>query len=195
MTRVIPLGIAGHNWSARKLAAAAMADAKLTNPHRVCQGANAALVMAIAHGIREACSAEEVFTHTVAGAKALELHPAVITALESAAEAPAAADVPQTGPSTLQTAFHELLYADSLANGVMGVAEMGGEAGTNAAVTGALLGAVHGYHAIPPTWVRKAVTSRPVPGLDGVTRPRPRSLWCVDALVLAEQLFAMGEHT
>ena len=194
LSRVVPLAIAGHNWSARKLAAAAMEDAKLTNPHPICQGANAALVMAIAHGIREACTAEEVFTHTVAGAKALELHHVVIETLEAAADSSAPPDSAQNATSTLQSAFHELLYADSFANGIMGVAEIGGEAGTNAAVTGALLGAVHGFRSIPPSWVRQVITSRPAVGLPDVYRPRPRPLWCVDALVLAEQLFSLGEH-
>ena len=194
LSRIVPLAIAGHNWSARKLAAAAKEDAKLTHPHPICQGANAALVMAIAHAIREACGAEEVFTHTVAGAKALGLHPQVIEALEAAADAPAPSAATQTVLSTIQSAFHELLYADSFANGIMGIAEAGGEAGTNAAVTGALLGAVHGFRAIPPTWVQQVLTSRPAVGLADVFRPRPRPLWCVDALTLAEQLFSLSEH-
>ncbi len=46
-----------------------------------------------------------------------------------------------------------LAHASSFAEGVDWIVHEGGDADTNAAVTGALLGARHGFSAIPPEWV------------------------------------------
>ncbi len=53
-------------------------------------------------------------------------------------------------------AFWELLHAPSFEAALVDVVNRGGDTDTNAAVTGALLGAFHGEDAIPPPW-RKAV--------------------------------------
>jgi ADP-ribosylglycohydrolase len=53
-------------------------------------------------------------------------------------------------------AFWELLHAPSVEAALVDVVNRGGDTDTNAAVTGALLGAFHGEDAIPPPW-RKAV--------------------------------------
>ncbi len=53
-------------------------------------------------------------------------------------------------------AFWELLHAPSLQAGLTDVVNRGGDADTNGAIAGALLGAVHGEGAIPQAW-RQAV--------------------------------------
>lgn len=53
-------------------------------------------------------------------------------------------------------AFWELLHAPSFEAALVDVVNRGGDTDTNAAITGALLGAFHGEDAIPPPW-RKAV--------------------------------------
>jgi hypothetical protein len=54
------------------------------------------------------------------------------------------------------------------------------------------MGAVHGARALPPAWVDRVLTCRPIAGLPGVVRPRPRAYWPVDLLVLAERLVVLG---
>ena len=60
-------------------------------------------------------------------------------------------------------AFWELLHAPSFAAGVIDAANRGGDADTNAAIAGALLGAHHGRVAIPDAWVGRAILGDPSP--------------------------------
>lgn len=64
----------------------------------------------------------------------------------------------------------------------------GGDTDTNAAICGALLGAVYGLDAISAQWVDQVLNCRPKAGHLGVNRPRPECFWPVDALELAEGL-------
>jgi hypothetical protein len=64
----------------------------------------------------------------------------------------------------------------------------GGDTDTNAAITGALLGAVYGREGVPVQWVDKILTCRPETGQPHIRRPRPKCFWPVDALELAECL-------
>lgn len=66
-----------------------------------------------------------------------------------------------------------------------------GDTDTNAAIAGALLGAVHGRDAIPPQWLRSILSCRPLPK-SGTSHPRPIEFWPVDALRLAEKLLVLG---
>ncbi|MCA3015462.1 MAG: ADP-ribosylglycohydrolase family protein [Myxococcaceae bacterium] len=54
-------------------------------------------------------------------------------------------------------AFWELFHAPSFEVGVRDAANRGGDADTNAAVTGVLLGAVFGERAIPPEWAERVL--------------------------------------
>jgi ADP-ribosyl-[dinitrogen reductase] hydrolase len=55
--------------------------------------------------------------------------------------------------TTLALALHALVATDDYATGVAEVIALGGDTDTNAAVTGALLGARHGESAIPSRWL------------------------------------------
>lgn len=90
-------------------------------------------------------------------------------------------------------AFYRLLHSESLEDAVVETVRCGGDTDTNAAICGALLGAVHGRDAIPKQWVDRVLTCRPIKGVAGVHRPRPRGMWPVDALVLAERLLQAGD--
>jgi hypothetical protein len=72
-----------------------------------------------------------------------------------------------------------------------GTVACGGDTDTNAAIAGALLGAVHGRDAIPLQWRMAVLTCRPV-ALSGVHHPRPTACWPDDALTLAEALLALA---
>jgi len=75
-----------------------------------------------------------------------------------------------------------------LEQGVVGTVMCGGDTDTNAAIAGALLGAVHGIAAIPAQWRDAVLSCRPEAGQPGVNKPRPPEFWALDALELAEQL-------
>jgi ADP-ribosyl-[dinitrogen reductase] hydrolase len=66
----------------------------------------------------------------------------------------------------------------------------GGDTDTNAAIAGALLGAVHGREAVPAQWRSMLLSCRPLP--PRAHRPRPRAYWPVDVMEVAERLLLTG---
>ena len=75
----------------------------------------------------------------------------------------------------------------------MDTVHRGGDTDTNAAICGALLGAVHGRGAVPERWVDRLLNCRPKEGNPNVYRPRPECYWPVDALELAERLVSLPQ--
>ncbi|HEX6608833.1 MAG TPA: ADP-ribosylglycohydrolase family protein, partial [Chloroflexia bacterium] len=69
-----------------------------------------------------------------------------------------------------------------------------GDTDTNAAIAGALLGAIYGAGTVPDQWRAVLLDCRPAQGAPGVHRPRPEMYWPVDALDLAGQLLAAGRR-
>ena len=92
----------------------------------------------------------------------------------------------------LQNAFWQLLHAASPEEGIVGTVMCGGDTDTNAAIAGALLGAVHGREAIPFAWRDRILSCRPISGMAGVHHPRPEAFWPMDALYVAERLVWLG---
>jgi len=92
-----------------------------------------------------------------------------------------------------QNALWQLLHAPSLEEGVVDSVIRGGDTDTNAAIAGALLGAVHGLEAIPAQWRDKLLNCRPEAGMPQVRHPRPECFWPVDALYIAQCLVAGGD--
>jgi ADP-ribosylglycohydrolase len=92
---------------------------------------------------------------------------------------------------TLQAAFHALLHAPTLEEGVVATVRRGGDTDTNAAVAGALLGAVYGRPAIPTQW-REMVLSCRSHALRA-PHPRPMAYWPADVLEVAECLLIAGQ--
>ena len=91
-----------------------------------------------------------------------------------------------------RNALWQLLHADSLEQGVIDTVMRGGDSDTNAAIAGALLGAVHGLGAIPKQWADSVLNCRPKAGRRGVRRPRPECFWPADALELAADLIGIN---
>jgi ADP-ribosylglycohydrolase len=192
LMRISPLGIygAGGGLSINAIAERARLDSALTHPHPVCQDACAVFVAAIATAIRNGSDAEATFQMAVNTAS----HKAVNEVLYRARfEMP---DDFLTNDGwvliALQNAFYQLLHAPDFRSGLQATVEAGGDADTNGAIAGALLGAVHGREAIPPTWRRAVLTCRALAEA-GALRPRPREFWPVDALELAENLLLAGQ--
>ena len=165
-------------------------NAALTHPNPVFLQANALFTMAIAHAIASGCDAEKLYQNIRRWAVDMAVEPAPMDAILGAAEAPPADFVQQQGWVLIafRNALWQLLNTPSFEAGVVDTVIRGGDTDTNAAICGALLGAVYGLDAIPAQWVDRVLNCRPKAGHPGVHRPRPEWLWPVDALELANRL-------
>lgn len=194
LMRLSPLAIWGHALPAEHLAGYAVADARLSHPHPTCLAANAVVAVALGAAIREGLDPEATWAVAVQQAQ-IEGDPAVTERLHAARLGPPdGADGPHQGwvLVALQNAFHQLLSAPSVEDGLARTIALGGDTDTNAAIAGALLGAVHGARSLPAQWVDRVLSCRPLSSVAGVRRPRPKRYWPVDALLLAERLVRLG---
>ncbi len=196
LMRIAPLPIWGHRLPVERLVEHARQDSQLTHPHPVCQDSVAAFCIAVAQALRGGTT-EQVYRAALDWAEA-HGEPTVAEALRAAAEPPKRQ--PPVDGSTqgwvlhaLRTAFHQLLHAPSLEEGIVRTISLGGDTDTNAAIAGALLGARHGRAGVPDRWRRVILSCRPM-AASGARRPRPYPFWPVDALYQAEALVALGER-
>src|SRR5579859_224370 len=194
LMRISPLGIWGAFRRPSEVADAARQDARLTHPHSVCQDASAVLAVTVAAAIRDGLDPGQAYTYALTWSRTEGVPPAVLSALESAEHTAPADFMRQQGwvLIALQNAFFRLLHAPSLEAAVVDTVRAGGDTDTNAAICGALLGAVYGREAIPVQWQRMVLSCRPMPGQPGVEQPRPAVFWPTDTLLLAERLLAAG---
>ncbi len=190
LMRISPLGIFG--WRrAQEAALHARADSALTHPNEVCREACAAFVRAVAAAVAGA-NARGAYEAALSEARTGN-SPAVIEALVNAGNS-GPDDVPASRGwvlVALQNAFYQLLHAPSFEEGLVSTVMAGGDTDTNAAVCGALLGAVHGRDAIPLNWRQMVLSCRALPAARAA-RPRPPEFWPVDVLDLAELLLLAG---
>ena len=190
MMRISPLGIFGANHDAELVTEWARQDAAITHPHPVCQQANALFTMAIAYAIRQGCDGRGLYEQIVTWAEDMKVDGSLLEAVRGAAESPPADYVRQQGwvLTAFRNALWQLLHATNLEEAVVDTIMRGGDTDTNAAICGALLGAVWGRTAIPDQWTECVLNCRPAAGQPNVRRPRPECFWPVDALELAERL-------
>ncbi len=193
MMRQSPLAIWGWRLDEGALAALVHADTTLTHSNQVCQDASSALLVALAATIREGLTGAEAYEHACAWDQAHGSSPTVTAALNAARSAAPAFET-NAGHVlvALQNAFHQALHAPSFEAGIVDTVMSGGDPDTNAAITGALLGAIHGVVAVPEQWRSAVLGCRPAQGAPGVLNPRPELYWPVDALELAEKLLQSG---
>ena len=190
MMRISPLGIFGANYGLEQVAEWAREDAALTHPHPVCQQANSLYASAIAYAVRTGCEPQELYERIQTWAENIPAEPTLMSAIDGAATAPPAEYMHQQGwvLTAFRNALWQLLHAENLEEAVVDTVQRGGDTDTNAAICGALLGAVHGREAVPKRWVDQLLNCRPKEGDPNVRRPRPECYWPVDALELAEHL-------
>lgn len=195
MMRISPLGIFGAKHDAGLVAEWARQDAAITHPHPVCQQANALFTMAIARTIRQGCDGRDLYEQIVTWTEDMKVDRSLLEAVRGASESPPADYVRQQGwvLTAFRNALWQLLHATNLEEAVVDTVMRGGDTDTNAAICGALLGAVHGRDAVPGQWVDSLLNCRPAAGQPNVRRPRPECFWPVDALELAERLLKSGE--
>ncbi len=196
LMRAAPLGILGAGAEPGHASRWAAEDAQLTHPHAVCRHANAVFAASLAFAIREGADARAVHEFALSEARRIHAEAVVLEVLQRAATARPDDYATNQGHViiALQNAFYQALHAPSFEEGVVDTIMYGGDTDTNAAIAGALLGAIHGRAAIPFQWLDRLLTCRPIRGLAGVHRPRPKACWPVDALVVAEQLLWLGRQ-
>jgi len=192
MMRISPLGIFGAGFELNQVAEWAMQDAALTHPNLICQQANALFAMGIAHAIQSGCDGKDLYQHIRQWALDMPVEPALLETIDNAADEPPVDYVHQQGwvMIAFQNALYQLLHASSLEAGVVDTIMRGGDTDTNAAICGALLGAVCGREAIPAQWLDGLQNCRPEAGHPRVHHPRPKCFWPVDVLELAERLIS-----
>jgi ADP-ribosyl-[dinitrogen reductase] hydrolase len=204
LMRVAPLGVFGHAADPGQVMAWARADAKLTHPHPVCQDASAVFAAAVAYAVRTGAAAGDVYRFARELADAENLHADLRATLAVAEAGPPGDFQHQMGwvRIALQNAFHQLLRTagPSAASptaatphaALVDTVGRGGDTDTNAAICGALVGAVHGVPAWPASFVDRVLTCRPINLVPGGRHPRPRDFWPVDLPMLAERLLVLG---
>jgi len=190
MMRISPLGIFGAGFELNQVVEWAMQDAALTHPNLICQQANALFAMGIAHAIQSGCDRKELYHYIRLWAADMPVEPALLDTTHKAAEEPPADYVHQQGWVLIafQNALYQLLHATSLEAGVVNTIMHGGDTDTNAAICGALLGAVCGREAMPAQWLDGLQNCRPEAGHPRIRHPRPECFWPVDVLELAGNL-------
>ena len=190
MMRISPLGIFGAKHDLEEVARWAQEDAAITHPNRICMQANAMYAMAIAHAIRTGAKAGELYASMLLWMREMDIEQKLSEIIQRAAEEKPADFVILQGwvLKAFQNALYQLLHTSSVEEGVVNTIMQGGDTDTNAAIAGALLGAVHGRKSIPETWIITLQNCRPEVNQPNVHRPRPECLWPVDALELARQL-------
>ncbi len=192
LMRVSPLAIFG---AADPVSAARMAseDSALTHPHPLCRDACAAYVRAIAEVIARGGDGEAAWGFAMEEARRPGRDPGVAEMLEAARLGPPDEYYRQMGwvRIAFHNAFHQALSAPSFEEGVVDTVGRGGDTDTNAAIAGALLGAIHGREAVPSRWRNKLLVCRALREA-GARRPRPMEFWPADALELAEALLLAG---
>jgi ADP-ribosylglycohydrolase len=91
----------------------------------------------------------------------------------------------------LENAFYRLACAASPEESLIATVGCGGDTDTNAAIAGALLGAVQGRPAFPSRWIYPVLACRPLAEA-AAPRPRPMEYWPDDVLEVAEALLNSG---
>jgi ADP-ribosylglycohydrolase len=193
LMRLSPLAIHGALKPRLMAAQWARQDAALTHPHSICQDANALFAVAIGLAIQEGPTPQELYQDLLAWGQSQKLHPELLKACLSAAQEPPTHYSSQMGWVLIAVgnAIWQLLHAPNFEEALVDTVSHGGDTDTNAAIAGALLGAVYGLEAIPAQWRETVLNCRPKVGDPNVKRPRPECFWPTDALTLASQL--MGE--
>ncbi len=193
LMRVSPLGVFGARHPLEDVARWAAEDARLTHPHPVCVQVNQLYAMAAARAVATGCDGPALFDEVRAWATRRGVDVSILEVLELAETAPPADFMHLRGWVLIafHNAMHHLRHTASPAEAIVRTIGGGGDTDTNAAIAGALVGAVHGLDAFPREWVDTVLACRPAAGAPGVERPRPERYWPVDALELAARL--LGE--
>jgi ADP-ribosylglycohydrolase len=187
LMRTAPIGIWANSPS--HAAETAMTDSGLSHPHPVCQLSCAAFAAAINAAVHGA-DPTEMLRIAVEVAGSGGGGGTVLAALDQARAGRPVTDF-EDRMGWVIIAFHNAFFHLAAGTGaeeaLIATVGAGGDTDTNAAITGALLGAFQGRSAFPARWVLPVLTCRPDAALP-CDRPRPDEYWPDDLVDLAEAL-------
>ena len=92
----------------------------------------------------------------------------------------------------LSIAVESLLITDSGEEALVHAINYGGDTDTNAAITGALVGAVYGADGWPKKWVKTVLECRPSAGNPEVVHPLRPEFWATELLNQADRLVGLA---
>ncbi len=189
LMRISPLGIFGARQQSAQVAEWARQDAGITHTHRVCQEANELFCVALSRAILTGEEAESLY-HDMLGRAEAGFSESLVETVRRARQEAWDEKAIHTGwvLVALQNALWQILHASSFEDAIVDTISHGGDTDTNAAICGALYGAICGLEGIPERWVRSVLDCRPEAGRPNVRHPRPAVFWAQDALDLAERL-------
>ncbi|MBV7281792.1 ADP-ribosylglycohydrolase family protein [Corynebacterium sp. TAE3-ERU30] len=190
LMRVSPLGIFGARvleedpQGAEQLAEWARQECSLTHINPLCMDIQSVYVLTIARIIATGADRAEALEILQAEAAS---YPEVAALVEAHCEVPPAEYLEHEGWVTIAfgNAVYELASVLRAEESLVRTVGRGGDTDTNAAITGALLGAVDGMHAWPSRWVDVIDCFHQN---EASPRPRPREYWPNHAYALAGQL-------
>jgi len=189
LLRVAPLGVFGARIWSGVVELWANEDGLLTHSEPVCLAANELFAVAIAMAVREAIAPRALFESITHHAEGIVVLNDVIRRARKTPP-PDYLEHPDVVTIALHNALWQLTHVPSFEEALVHTIAHGGDPAGNAAVCGALLGAVYGVQAIPKKWIKAVLECKPEAGHKGVTHPRPHEYWPSDALELAEKLVA-----
>ncbi len=193
LMRQSPLAIWGSWLKPDVLEGYVRADTCLTHPNRVCQDASALFVVTAAATIREGLDGHAAYNFALEWSREHGSSSEVTKVLEAAAGNPPNYERHEGHVLVaLQNVFYQAIHARTLEEGVVQTVMGGGDTDTNAAIAGALLGAIFGVDGIPVQWKEAVLNCRPELGAPGIRRPRPEEYWPADVLELADRLLMAG---
>jgi len=194
LMRISPLGIFGWQFSLDTVGAWARADAALTHPNPVCLDTTVLFTQAIAHTTNTGCCAKELYALMLDWARDQNVETSVLNTLLEAADKRPDDYHAQQGWVLIafQNAIWQMLHAQSAEGGIIDTVMQGGDTDTNAAIAGALLGALHGEDSLPGHWREAILNCRPSTDNPDAVRVRPHIYWPADALELADALLIAG---
>ena len=191
LMRVAPIGILYANAGPESAAHHAALDAQLTHPNEGCAIASAIMARLVATAITTAATGRTLYEHQLHRYEpGVNIPRRLHEAMLQAADAPPTqfSDCMSWAALTLHNALYWLARDADPEQAIVETVACGGDTDTNAAVCGALLGALHGVDAIPERWRATLRTCRPgSPGTE-TRHPRPRKFWPGQAEHIAETL-------
>lgn len=191
LMRVSPLGVFGarDNISLEQAMEFARQDAELTHPNLVCVDASAVLVAGIVTAI-ETGNTTRVLSAMLSSAQTEEVYSAIIAGTQGRV----ARYSGHIGWVLLaiSIAVESLLITDSGEEALVHAINYGGDTDTNAAITGALVGAVYGADGWPKKWVKTVLECRPDAGNPKVAHPLRPEFWATELLNQADRLVGLS---
>ena len=190
LMRISPLGIFGARHSENMVEQWAKQDAMLTHVNLVCVQVNILFTCAIAKAVGEGFSAGEILSYIETKARDMKAEEPLLNTIEISRSKPPSDYISQQGwvLVALHNALYQLSHAKNTEKAIIDTISKGGDTDTNAAICGALLGAVNGISSIPKRWQTVILNCKPGAGYPGVHKPRPVAFWPNDALELAANL-------